>query len=74
MRLAICGAYPGLDPIKMLDYPLVDYISLLRHHLDRKRRTQPQDIPMAQQAAPAPIPRSSGQQVIYREATDDEWY
>lgn len=59
----------------MLDYPLADVIALLRHHMDRNRRTQPQDIPMAQQAAPAPIPRGSGQQVIYREATDnDDWW
>ena len=57
----------------MLDYPLVDYISLLRHHMDRNRRMQPQAIP--QQAAPAPIPRSDGQRVIYRQATDnDDWW
>lgn len=59
----------------MLDYPLPDVIALMRHHLDRNRRMTPQAIPTAQQAAPAPIPqRSGGQQVIYREATDDEWY
>ena len=59
----------------MLDYPLADVIALMRHHIDRNRRTQPQDIPMAQPTTPAPIPRSNGQQVIYREATDaDDWW
>ena len=59
----------------MLDYPLADVIALMRHHLDRTRRTTPQYIPTAQQETPARIPkRSTGQQVIYREATDDEWY
>ena len=58
----------------MLDYPLVDYISLLRHHMDRNRRTQPLGT-TGQQAAPGPIPRSNGQQVIYRQATDnDDWW
>jgi len=58
----------------MLDYPLADVFALMRHHLDRNRRIPPQDIP-TQQAAPAPRPRSSGQQVIYREATDnDDWW
>jgi hypothetical protein len=59
----------------MLDYPLADVIDLMRHHMDRNRRTQLQEIPTAQQAAPAPIPRSSGQRVIYRKATDnDDWW
>lgn len=58
----------------MLDYPLPDVIALMRHHLDRNRRTPAQEI-TARQEAPAPIPRSSGQQVIVREATDDdEWW
>ena len=58
----------------MLDYPLADVIALMRHHLDRNRRTQIQETP-TQQEAPAHIPRSSGQQVIYREATDaDDWW
>lgn len=58
----------------MLDYPLADVITLMRHHLDRNRRITPQTIP--RQAAPGPLPqRSNGQQVIYREATDtDDWW
>lgn len=58
----------------MLDYPLADVIALMRHHLDRNRRTPSQAIPI-QQAAPAPLPHSTGQQIIYREATDnDDWW
>lgn len=54
---------------------MADIIALMRHHLDRNRRTTPQDVPTVQQAAQPALPRSSGPQVIYREATDnDDWW
>ena len=65
MRLLLCREYPALDPVKMLDYPLVDVLDLIKDHMDYNRRKP------AAQAATAPP--STQKKVIYRQA-DDSWF
>lgn len=56
----------------MLDYPLEDVIDLMRQHMDYKQR---RDRQQEAQAPAAPASPSSGQKIIYREATDDDdWW
>lgn len=68
MRLSICSAFPGLDPIRILDYPLVDVIDLIKIHLDYSRRTKPQ-----QNTKGPKTPTGSAEKVIYRKAGDN-WF
>jgi hypothetical protein len=64
----MCCEYPGLDPIRMLDYTLADVLNLMRHHMERNRRLQPKTA-----AEPGTVQRPrSDQEVIYRQA-DDSW-
>lgn len=69
IKLALCSAFPGLDPVRLLDYPLVDVLDLIREHLDHNRRDR-----QRLQKIDRPQPRDSGREkVIYRQA-DDTWF
>lgn len=52
----------------MLDYPFADVIDLTVEHLDRHRRTQPQENIQGPRT-----PVGSRQEVVYRKA-DDSWF
>lgn len=50
----------------MLDYPLEDVITLMVHHMDKKRRTE-------QISTAGKYARNPREEVIYRKAGDD-WF
>lgn len=73
LKISLCRAYPALDPIKLLDYPLVDVLDLIKEQLAYNRRHPAEDQAAAETAAPHANQYASKEKVIYRQAGDD-WF
>ena len=61
----MCASFPGLDPIRLLDYPLVDVLDLIRDQIEHNKRTRTADYP--------PQNKTGGGRIVYRKA-DDSWF
>nr|DAD71184.1 MAG TPA: hypothetical protein [Siphoviridae sp. ctkyH28] len=61
----MCASFPGLDPIRLLDYPLVDVLDLISDQIEHNKRTRTADY--------HPQDNTDGERIIYRKA-DDSWF
>lgn len=69
--MALCTTFGGLDPVRMLDYPLVDVLDLIRDQTEYNRRKRTAAEP-PEHRPPEPT-NTHGERVIYRKA-DDSWF
>lgn len=70
LKLRLCSAYPGLDPVRILDYPLVDVLELIKEHLDHTQRAQLQQ-PIQTPQRPQSYNTGAG---VIRLPADDSWF
>lgn len=63
---ALCDTFPGLDPIKLLDYPAEDVFDLINgliRHNERKEQSEGKR-----------VGKSDGKEKVVRRPAGDDWF
>lgn len=64
IKSRLCESFSGLDPIRLLDYPLVDVLDLVGELIRHNNRLA---------KMPGRSTEKSNERIIYRKA-DDSWF